>query len=153
MEEFDGEKAARVWERVLKREDLTPLEPRKTDLTPLVLSAQELAGLYHAAARQLGGKEGELVRGLLRQQKGMVACLKGICQISGGRVPKFPGFTPPREPARRLLESCYHRERRLLGELSRHVSDPEFGQVFRSLAEGAGKRCLTVLEILGRMKG
>ena len=54
MEEFDGEKAARVWERVLKREDLAPLEPRKTDLTPLVLSAQELAGFYHAAARQLG---------------------------------------------------------------------------------------------------
>ena len=142
MEKFDREKAARVWERVLKREDLAPLEPRKTDLTPLVLSAQELAGLYHAAARQLGGKDGELVRGLLRQQKGMAACLKGICQISGGRVPKFPGFTPPREPARRLL-----------GELSKHVSDPEFGQVFRTLAEGAGRRCLTVLEILGRMKG
>lgn len=153
MEEFDAEKAARVWDRVQKREDLSPLEHRKTDLTPLVLSAQELAGCYHSAARQIPGKDGERVRALLRQQKGMAACLKGICQMSGGRIPKFPSVTMPKEPARRLLEKCYHRERRLLGELSKHVSDPEFGQVFRSLAEGAGQRCLTVLEILGRMKG
>ena len=152
MEEFDREKAARVWERVLKREDLAPLEPRKTDLTPLVLSAQELAGFYHAAARQLGGRDGDLVRGLLRQQKGMAACLKGVCRMRTGAVPAVERPSLSQDAPEALLRRCYEQKLRAVNQYGSRSSDPQFGPVFAHLARQEQEHCRLLLEILGSLK-
>lgn len=146
MENFDPEKAARVWQRVQSRESL---EPMREDPADLSRSVQELAALYQALARVLPGKNGERVRQLLREVQGSAACLRGLCALAGRAAQKSEAVRTQKEPPRRLLEKCYHRERKLLEGYTKRISDPEWGQIYSVLASGAGGRCVAVLEILG----
>ena len=70
---------------------------------------------------------------------------KGICRIRGEQV-KVPQLQPAREPAKRMLEKCCHRERRLWEEAERRSVDPEYGPAYSRLARQAGERYAAVLE-------
>lgn len=148
MEEFDYEKAARVWQRVQNREAPEPLRP---DPAALIRDAGELAAMYQALGRLLPGQDGDRLRQLGRECRGCADCLRGLSAIRGGNPGGERGKAVSARQARPLLEGCYHRERKLLEALVRQTADPEWGQVYRCLAEKCGKRCVTVLEVLGRL--
>ena len=148
MEGFDPEMAARVWQRVQSREPLEPLRPEPGDARQL---ARELAALYQALARVMPGKEGARL-GKLRQEAAACGdCLRGIGLLTGLPAREEGAATPRREPARRMLEKCCHKERRLQAACAALANDPDWGHTYATLAAQSSKRCLTALEILGGM--
>lgn len=148
MEQFDAQKAARVWQRVQNRE--TP-EPLRKEPGTLIRAAAEQAACYRSLSRALPGKYGERLREYVRQQQRAVDCLKGICRLSGITPPSGPARTVPPEPPARMLEKCCHGERRLFTEYASRMAEPEWGRVYEKMATEAGERCCGLLEMLGAM--
>ena len=148
MEQFDSEKAARVWQRVQNRE--AP-EPMRKDPAVLIRASSEQAAYYRSLSRALPGRYGERLREYGRQQQRAADCMKGICRLTG--ITPAVGQTQPvrQEPPLRLLEKCCRGERQLAVEYSARTSDPEWGRVYGKMAAEAAERCCGLLEILGVM--
>ncbi len=146
MEKFDPEMAARVWQRVQSKE---PAVLAREDPEPLHQLLRELAALYDALAGLLPGGDGDRVRQLRREARAGAACVRGLWSLSGRQLPASPPVPVPREPARRLLEKCCHRERRLIAACGRQSLDPDWGPVYSRLAADAGRRCVEALTLLG----
>lgn len=150
MEQLDRDLQKRVWQRVQSREAPIPMAPPMDNLKILILTVQENAAAYQSIARQTGHPNKDRLMALYRESRQCIARLKGICCLRGETVavPQLPGT---KEPARRVLEKCYHRERTLRTEWERRFSDPEHGVVFQGLARQAGEHCMQIAEILGEM--
>ena len=148
MERMDAQLQRRVWERVLG----TAEQPRQENWKGLLYPAQENALVYQNLSAQSGQHHGEKLRRLQQEQRRCIACIKGICRLRGEKV-KTPVVQIPKEPARRALEKCYHREKRVWEACEHWSSDPDHGVVFGRLAQQAREHCVTILEILGEMEG
>ena len=151
MEGMNREMQKRVWERVQGRqaEQMPPL--KRDNLKALLYPIQENGAAYQNLSSQLGGRDGEKLRRLHQEQRRCASCIKGLCRLRGEQV-KTPPVQVPREPARRCLEKCYHREKRLWQEYEDRSLDPDHGIVFGRLAQQAREHCVTILEILGEME-
>ena len=146
MENFDAAKATRVWQRVQAS------QPEAEGLPALIAGELEDAATYIQLARRLGGKDGQTLRRLAEAEQAHAACLKGIYTLITGEpiAPKIPPLR--QEPAERTLRRCYGREMRCLAQYEARSADPEYGPVFANLAAREREHCMTVLELLGRMK-
>lgn len=151
MDGLNRDMQKRVWDRVQGKqaEQMPPLrrENWKSQLYPV----QENGMVYQSLAAQLGGREGEKLRRLHQESRKCVACIKGLCRLRGEQV-KAPVVQPGKEPPRRALEKCYHREKKLWQDWEEQSADPEHGVVFGRLAQQAREHCVTILEILGEME-
>ena len=150
--ELDRETQRRVWERVQRREPVQMPDLKRENPKQLLYPMQENSGAYQNLSRQLPGKSGEKLRRLHQEQQSAIACVKGICRLRGEQV-KVPNLTAPKEPPRRALEKCYHREMQLCKECESRTADPEHGVVYSRLARQAREHCVTILELLGEMGG
>ena len=148
MEQFDAQKATRVWQRVQNRE--TP-EPLRKDQVGLIRAVGEQAAYYRNLSRAMPGKYGERLRDYGRQQQRAAECLKGICRITGIPLPQGQHKAMPPEPPMRMLEKCCHGEKGLVAEYTARAADPEWGRVYTRMATEAAERCCGLLEILGAM--
>lgn len=152
MEKLDKELQNRVWQRVQQRQlpDMPTLG--RENLKPLILAAQENSQAYQDVSRRLPGEDSQKLRRLRKETQGAIACMKGICHVLGEPV-KVPQLTPEKEPVKRTLMKCCHRERRLWAEWDQRGADPEFGPVYRQLARQAAEHWAALLELLGNMPG
>lgn len=148
MEQFDADKAARVWQRVQNRE--AP-EPLRKEPGALIRASAQQAAYYRHLSRALPGKYGERLREYVRQQQRAADCLKGICRLSGITPAAGPAGTVQAEAPIRMLEKCCHGERQLFSEYAARTADPEWGRVYGKMAAEAAERCCGLLEILGAM--
>lgn len=151
MDKLDKDLQNRVWQRVQSREKVEMPPLRQENLRPLILTAQENALAYQNLSRQFQGKDGEKLRRLRQESQKCIACMKGICCARGEQA-KVPQLNWEKEPAKRSLMKCCHRERRLWTELEQLSGDPEYGTVYASLSRRAGERYADVLELLGNLE-
>ena len=150
MEKLDQDLQKRVWERVQNRTQVNMPTLERANLKPWVLAARENAAAYRALGEKLPGQQARL-RQLEQQAMSCAACLRGICVLRGEQG-KLPAPQIPKDQPRRMLEKCYHRERRLCEEAQRRAADPEHGIVFRSIARQGEERCAILAELLGKME-
>lgn len=150
MEQLDKDLQKRVWQRVQSREEPTQVSLQSDPLKALILTARENNAAYGQLLRKMGQKDRITMNRMLRETGRNIAAMLGICRLRGesAKVPRIP---PVREPVRRSLEKCYHRERKLSGEWERRASDPEHGVVFGQMAAQAKARCMALAEMLGRI--
>jgi len=151
MEKLDKELQSRVWQRVQNREKLEMPLLGQENLKPLILAVQENRQVYQNLSRQMPGKEGEKLRRLQQENQKCISCMKGICGVRGEAV-QVPQLNVGKEPPKRTLMKCYHRERKLCSELDRMSAEPEFGLVYGHLSRQARERCIAVLELLGDLE-
>ena len=137
MERIDRELEERVWQRIQGQPQAGP-----GDLRPLLLLAMEA----EAACRQL--PPGPTRERLVKNAAANAACLRGI-GILGGEGGKRQSQAVPREPARKLIEKCYHRARHLTAEYTARELDGEFGVVYRQMADRERENCALLMELLG----
>jgi hypothetical protein len=149
--ELDREMQRRVWDRVQGREPVQMPSLKPGSLKPLLYPAQENSAVYQSLSHRLQGKDGEKCRRLHQESQKWIACIKGMCRLQGEAI-KVPQLTAPKEPTRRALEKCYHREKHLWTEYENRSADPEHGVVFGRLAQQAREHCVTILEILGELE-
>lgn len=145
--EMDDHNTQQVWQRVFAHQEETAV----SQLRGLLLAAGELAGNYRYLMGTLNGRSRELARALYEGQLEIVACLKGISVLSHQGEEALTLWTPEKSPAKKLLESCYHRTRRCMVDYSARSAEPEFGTVFLRLAELAGRSCILITRLLGTL--
>lgn len=143
MEHYDSDKAARVWQRV--RGDAPPVQtPELSELPRLAAEESALAAMYRRMAKQQPGL-GTLAQDCARH----AAMLRGICVFTGAEPAKqsLSGEAP-----RDAVRSCYGRNLRAIGEYEKRASHPEYGCVFRALAEKKREHACVLLELVGNRK-
>jgi len=150
LEKIDKHMENRVWQRVQAREAAPEVQPRRDNLKPWILAAQENAAAYRSLELQLIGKQWDGLRRLEQESSRMVHSLRGISALRGETV-KLTPLPTPREAPRRALEKCFHRSLRLWQELDSRCADPEWAVVFRSLARRAEDHCAQLTELIGRL--
>ena len=136
-----------IWERVLKGQEEQP----RSDLRQLQLAAMELAGIYRHLAGTLAGRQREMAKELYEGEMETARCLKGASILAGRKEDVLTIWTPAKEPARKLLEKCYHQTRRCLVDYTARSAEPELGAIFQQLAKKAAQRCARIAQLLGML--
>ena len=133
-----------VWSRVAA-------QPRQElgDLRSLLRESAALAAIYRRAAETMTGQGKVLARKLLEEELAAGACLRGIGILQATQKEQVPLWEPGTKGGRGLLEGCYHRTRRCLAEYTARSVEPEYGTVFRHLADRAAYRCCLLAQLLG----
>ncbi len=149
METYNSEKAARVWQRV--HESTSPLD-NAGQLPALIIGEWTDAVTYLQLSRRYQGREAQLLRRLFEEEQSHAACLKGIYTLLTGEQVNHPSPPPPQEPTEVILRRCYGREMQCLAAYEQRTSSPEYGPVFKRLAQQEWEHCRTILELLGKLK-
>lgn len=149
MEQFDSERAKRVWQRV--QSGTTP-QQQENQQTLHGLIQRELSdgAVYQQLLRKLQGREHNAIRQLYEQRMRNAAILRGICALADGTVPALTPYPAADAPAAVLLRRCYGRQMQSLAEYENRKTDPLYGKVFQQLAQQELLSCCTLLELLGR---
>lgn len=143
MQQYDSEKAARVWQRV--RGEAQPEQmPELAELPGFAAEESALAALY----RQMAKHYPECVR-LARDCGRSAAILRGICVFQDQQPGKA---VPPAGNLRNGLRLCYARTLRCIAEYEKLAGHPEYGCVFRHLAEAKREHACMLLELAGTGK-
>ncbi len=147
MESLDRKSSAQVWERVFQ----PPVPQPPEDLRPLMRTAMELAAVYQYLAGLLAGKQRERVQRLGEGERANLAALKGVAFLQGQGDEILKIWKPSKRPIRTLLEGAYRQTRRSMSEYLSRSAEPEYGHVFRELADREVRHCLWLAEVLGGM--
>lgn len=142
---MENSKERQVWQRVLASSGEQP----HADLRELMAWVVELLSVYRHLTAAASGPRRESLRRLYEGEKSNLGCLKGISVLSGGGGEVLKLWEPTKEPERKLLIRCYHRTRRCMVDYMSRSAEPEFGTVFRTLADRAGEHCVLIAELLG----
>ena len=145
MEEQDQRAERQVWQRVFAPIRETPGE----DLRPLLYEAMILVGAYRNLIGTVPPNSGELARVLLQDAQANAACLRGMCRLSGIKLGRMHTPQSPRLAPDKLLEACYHRSCHCMTEYTARSIQPEYGAVFRLMADREAECAARVLQLLG----
>ena len=145
MEQFDPNTEQQVWQRILGgREQAvnTELRAMQTAAMELIIAWRQLTGL-------LNGRQKELARQLYEGEQANLAALNGLAALSGQNGEVLKLWNPAHTPARRLLETGYHRTRRCMVDYMARSPENEWGAVFRQLADREGRHLALIAQLLG----
>ena len=154
-EGINKEMAQRVWDRVQVSSGEHKVQPlQQTDgLQSLIVEEWQQAQAYEQLSRKLTGGARTTIWELQREKKAQIACLKGICTMCTGQAPLIKAVQPPSAPAPQLLRQCYGRQLRCLARYEGAVGDPEYGHVYKGMAEQDRRHCREILKLLGELTG
>ena len=147
MDYYDSEKAQRVWQRV-SGEELAPSE----SIQSLAVAELNEAAIHWMLSQQLQGKERALLRKIFEEDQAHTACLKGIYYFVEDQPLSVRPILPAPESAVIALRKSYGRKLKALREYTARENDPEYGHIFRKLAQEEAEHCKSILQIVGHIK-
>mgnify|MGYP002515802204 CR=1 FL=1 len=150
MQNFDSDKAARVWQRVQDSKP-TPTPARLENLQELIMNEWEAAATYRQLAKQVPQTEAAVLQRLSREEHSHGACLRGMYNLITGEKCEVHSQQVPKEPLERTLRRCYGLEMRSLKEYEAKSADPEYGHVFARLADQEREHCMALLGVIGNL--
>lgn len=145
---MENNRETQVWQRVMSK----PEEPPASTLQGLIQESAELAAVYRRSAEKLTGRENQLSRQLLEMEQANAARLRGIGAMSGETGELLKHWEPVSGFGAHLLVKCYHRSLRIRAEYAARCLDPQYGEVYRGLADRMGQQCGMIAELIGRMQ-
>lgn len=141
-----NEMEQRVWNRVRNQ------DPREnTELKTLAMDSQEAAAMYRQLLKSRVESHRELGKKLLTTEGEILSCLKGLCLLQTGAPMKLPMVGSVSVDAKGLIRR-YHVAHRNVAEFTARSAEPEWGHVFRKVAELQERQCQTLCQLLGHMK-
>ena len=140
--ELDKAMAERVWQRVQGSSS----DPAK-GILEMILEEWQDARLYRHLANQFSGTIRQKLLKMAGEEDSHTACLKGIYTLITGKQPRVPTLLPQHTGS--LLRMCYGREMQRLAKYEARAQDPEYGRIFRDMAQQERQHCRLLLEILG----
>ena len=149
IQNFDPQKAARVWSRVQGK----TAESFDVQRLPELI-AQELhdANVYLQLSRRFQGRDSVLLRQMAQQEQDHGACLKGLFTLITGEQPKIPLVQTAQQDVSHLLRGCYGNQMHRLARYEARATDAEYGHVFARLAAQEQEQCHRLLALIGRSK-
>ena len=148
MANYDKQMAERVWQRVQGS-----TEQEKLNLRGMIQEELTAAAAYHQLARQIGGRDGELLQRMAREEQSHADCLRGIHKLTTGEsvAMKMPRPVPDRPQLQ--LRRAYAGELKAVAAYDALRTHGEYGHVFAALGDQEREHSRRVLEILGRLEG
>ena len=147
MDYYDSEKAQRVWQRVSGK-DAPPLQ----SIQALASAELNEAAVHWMLSQQLQGKERALLRRIFEEDQAHTACLKGIHFFMEDQPLSVRPVLPSPEAPVLALRKSYARKLKALREYTERSGDPEYGHIFRQLAQEEENHCKAILQIVGQIK-
>ena len=147
MEHYDLDKAQRVWQRV-SGNDPSPTET----IQALAVAELNEAAVHWMLSQQLQGKERALLRRIFEEDQAHTACLKGIHFFMEDQPLSVRPVLPSPESPVITLRKSYARKLKALLEYTERSGDPEYGHIFRQLAQEEENHCKAILQIVGQIK-
>ena len=147
MDYYDSEKAQRVWQRVSGKE-----APPLQSIQALASAELNEAAVHWMLSQQLQGKERALLRRIFEEDQAHTACLKGIHFFMEDQPLSVRPVLPSPEAPVLALRKSYGRKLQALREYESRASDPEYGHIFRKLAQEEAEHCKNILQIVGYLK-
>ena len=144
---MEQEREARIWQRVAGTRE----EGTLSGLRGMIRESGELAGAYRRAAENLTGPQRQLAVRLLALEQSVTASLRGIALLSGSPEEAVKQWIPAKGDLKAQLTGCYHRALRCQAEYMAHSLEPEYGSVYRQLAQRQESQCALLAELLGRL--
>lgn len=145
MESINGDRAAKVWQRVRGG---TPEQP---DPGRLLYAEAEAEAAYRTLAERLPRHAPDLNR-MAEQAHRRGHCLRGICRWREDRLrPAIPMRRPEGEISR-ILQKCYTRCLRCAALCGSMREDPEFGCAYSAMETEHRQNACRILELLGMDK-
>ena len=138
--------SARVWDRV--RSAAVPA-PDAQSILGLIAEEMADAAAYQKLAQRLPSPLAAIAKQISREEQSHVACLKGVYTLITGQKPLVPPPAVSDDGPEIVLRRCYGREMRCLSQYEARQSDPQYGHIFRTLAQQEKAHCHRILEILG----
>ena len=136
-----------VWQRVMGTREITP----SSNLQGLIRDSGDMAAVYRRAAEKLAGREKQLARKLLEMEQSNTARLRGIAMLAGEKGETLKHWEPAGGFGKQLLMKCYHRSLHMQAEYAAMCLNPEYGEVYRGLADRLGQQCGLIAELIGRI--
>ena len=149
MEQFDAEKAKRVWQRVRGTEEEAQPE---MSLQALAVEEKRSAARYLMLSRLMQGRSKMLLRQLAEQSRSHAACLNGMSLMEGGKVLSTRINPPVDEMPLVALRKCYAHTLQSASAYAQRQHDEEYGHVFSRLSRQAREQGMAILEILGSLE-
>ena len=139
MQNFDSDKAARVWQRVRSE---APTAQELSGLPALAMLETELEAYFRRLARRH-----PTATELAGECRRSAQTLRGICDFAGipCEAAAFTGNTP-----NRLLQTCYGKTLQALREYEARQTHPEYGCAFGVMAERKRRQACLLLEMAGK---
>ena len=134
-----------VLQRVFARNE----QPPHSNLREMMVDVVERISVYRQLQEAASGQRKEKLRRLYEGELANLNALKGISVLSGGGGEVLKLWQPTKEPERKQLIRCYHETRRCMVDYMTRSAEPEYGTVFRILADRAGQHCVLLAELLG----
>ena len=145
MESFDQEKARRVWDRVNGN---CHQEPDFDALNALMCQELTDAAVLLRLSKRIGGRGGDLLR-MARHCRQHAGYLRGICSMVHRNCPQPAVPLPADGPPGAALRKCYVNSLHRMREYEKMIPDPEYGPVFRNMAQTMQHHCASLLELIG----
>lgn len=148
MEQFDTEMESRIWQRVQGG------QPPQLEQSLQALAAAELseAAAHLMLSRQLQGKEKAILRRIYEEDQCHAACLKGIHFFTFDTPLAVRHIPPAPDSPVVALRKAYARKLRALRQYESRGNDPEYGGVYKTLAQQEREHCRLILELVGNLK-
>ena len=148
MEQFDTEMESRIWQRVQGQ------KPPRLEQSLQALAAAELseAAAHLMLSRQLQGKEKSILRKIYEEDQSHADCLKGIHYFTFDTPLSVRHIPPAPESPVVALRKAYARKLKVLKQYEIRADDPEYGAVYRLLAQQEQQHCRLILELAGTLK-
>ena len=147
MQWVDPHLAGSVWNRVL---GTAPPEPEPL----LELIHREWldvsAGLY--LALRFKGREAALQRQIAHHDQSHAKSLTGIYMLLTGKKPTVTTPAPKADSTEAALQRCFSEKIQRAEAYESHTADPEYGFIFRIMAEQERHHAQSLLELLGSQK-
>lgn len=147
MEQFDREKAQRVWQRVQARQPV-PTPSLSAGPEGFVLEELTDAEVLLQLARQ--SKEPALLRQLASQGQSRAGVLKGICRLMGVNPPAAIPKTGRQDNVAATLRRLMGRLLRRLKEYRGICDQEEFGPLYEALAGQTRDSAILLAQIIGK---
>ena len=151
MNNYNAEKAARVWQRVHSTPEISVPEAEAAQLAVLINTEWTDAAVFLHLSKHLSGRSAKLLHTLHEQKHAHTACLKGIYVLLTGNQAAVQTPALPQEPVQVTLRRCYGRQMQCLGQYEHLASHPQYGPVFARLARQEQEHCRILLEVLGSL--
>ena len=148
MQNYDPKVAARVWERV---QQPSPVAEEEAKLLPLIGQILCDAATYQRLSRKLPPPQAAILRQMAAQLQASAQCLKGIYAMRTGSKATVSAAAAEEMPAAVLLRKCYGQEMGRLAHYEARKTDPQYGPVYRRLAEQTQSHCQKLLELFGTL--
>ena len=132
----------RVWDRVLT----PPVQPVE-NLEELCQLSRLMASLYRRLVSGAQGPKRDLLKQLYEWEQATYSALRGIQRLAG-QTRLSQG--PVSDSSNLGLEGCFRRTCRMAAEFTARSVQPEYGVVFRQLANQAEKKCFLLAQLLGK---